>query len=239
MLPKVSLPNGSPPKVTWAQRAAERSPTVQRSRVRSMRQAEQIIEAARRLIDAGEQWTTQDLAKEAGVAIQTFYRYFGGKDQLLLAVIEDLMSESTQAYARAGQRFDDPVTRLHHYVKMVFSTLRGRDLAGARFIIGQHWRLHQLFPAELALAIQPFTDILADEIRRAQAAGTLPDNDPDRIASFVTRLVMVEYHFYAFAQLDADIDEIAERIWGFCRYGLGHTAAPSTSMGPKPGSLVP
>jgi AcrR family transcriptional regulator len=201
---------------------------VQRSRVRSMQQAKQIVDAARRLInDRGEQWTTQELAKEAGVAIQTFYRYFGGKDQLLLAVIEEMLSESAAQYAAGAAKLDDPIERLQLYVKSAFGTIQFGDLAAARFITTQHWRLHQLFPDDLALAIQPFTDLLAVEIRNGQAAGLLAAGDADLTAALVARLVMVEYHFYAFAQPDGDLDEIAERIWSFCLNGLGRTEAPA------------
>jgi AcrR family transcriptional regulator len=38
--------------------------------------------------------------KEAGVALQTFYRYFASKDELLLAVIADAMTEACAAGPR-------------------------------------------------------------------------------------------------------------------------------------------
>ena len=73
----------------WAERLADRSPIVQRSRDRSVQQARVLIDAARRLVaEKGENFTTHELVKEAGVALQTFYRYFAGKDELLLAVID-------------------------------------------------------------------------------------------------------------------------------------------------------
>jgi AcrR family transcriptional regulator len=212
--------------VTWAQRAADRSPTVQRSRVRSIQQAQQMVDAAHRLIaERGEQWTTQELAKEAGVAIQTFYRYFSSKDQLLLAVLEDLHTQSVEQYTRAAEGISDPLARLRKYVMLVFASISDDDPAGRRFVTAQHWRLHQLFPHELAQAVQPFTDMLAEEIRQAQLAGQLAESDPAWAASFVTRLVRAEYHFYAFAQTDAEIDEIAEQVWAFCLNGLGGTDA--------------
>ena len=72
-------------RVTWAERAAERSPVVQRSRDRGVEQAKSIVAAARRLMESkGPSFTTQELIKEAGIALQTFYRYFPGKDYLLL-----------------------------------------------------------------------------------------------------------------------------------------------------------
>ena len=90
----------------WAERAADRSPAgaaVAARRGRSSRRT-LIVAAARRLIaERGERFTTQELVKEAGVALQTFYRIFGGKDQLLLAVFEDLIAESCAEYEAGGR----------------------------------------------------------------------------------------------------------------------------------------
>ena len=88
-----------PGSATWAERAADRSPVVHRSRARSIEQAKSMVDAARRLIaQKGERFTTQELVKEAGVALQTFYRHFEGKDQLLLAVLEESIAEDVWAF---------------------------------------------------------------------------------------------------------------------------------------------
>ena len=59
-----------------------------------------MLDAARRLIDAkGDEFTTQELVAEAGVALQTFYRYFASKDELLLAVIGDAMTDACERWA--------------------------------------------------------------------------------------------------------------------------------------------
>ena len=68
-------------------------------------------------MERGENFTTQDLIKEADVALQTFYRHFGGKDQILLAVLGDLISGHCDgARPRRRRDFDDPVERLRYYV---------------------------------------------------------------------------------------------------------------------------
>src|ERR1700690_4453226 len=85
------------PNLGWAERVAERSPLMQRSRSRSIEQARVIVQAARTLINRQGDFTTQELVKEAGVALQTFYRYFQSKDQLLLALIEDMIAEQAVA----------------------------------------------------------------------------------------------------------------------------------------------
>ncbi|WP_155771679.1 helix-turn-helix domain-containing protein, partial [Mycobacterium asiaticum] len=55
----------------------------------------EIVAAARRLfIDAGYDATSMSrLAKEAGVAPNTIYWYFGDKDDVLIAVLDSVMAD--------------------------------------------------------------------------------------------------------------------------------------------------
>jgi len=207
----------------WAERAADRSPTVQRSRARQIEQAKVIVDAARRLIAGrGARFTTHELVKEAGVALQTFYRLFGGKDQLLLAVFEDLIAENCARYEEAARQLPDPVARLHFYVTAALHTLSGGDAAIApRFVTAEHWRLHQLFPEEMSRATQPFTDLVATQLEQAAADGLLAPNDPQRAAWFVTKLVMAVFHHYAFADLPDDATAIGDDLWAFCLAAVG------------------
>jgi AcrR family transcriptional regulator len=221
---------------TWAERAAERSPAVERSRSRSTKQAKAIIAAARRLIaEKGEKFTTQELIKEAHVALQTFYRHFAGKDQLLVAVIGDLIAESTAQYEQAASQLPDPVARLRSYVMVTLRNLdTGGDNLGPRFITMEHWRLHQLFPDDIVEATRPFAEMVLRQILAAQAEGLLDPADPERDAWHVTRLVTTTYHHYAFATTDETPEEIAEHLWAFCLRALGGSPPADTSSG-EPG----
>ena len=187
----------------WAERAADRSPSVQRSRARSLQQARVIIDAARRLIgEKGQNFTTQELVKEAGVALQTFYRYFGGKDELLLAVIEELIAEAASQWREQAKDIDDPVERVRSYTTWALGSLytSGDDGSNGRFIASEHWRLSALFPDEVTRATKPVTDLLATEIRSANEQGLLHSADPERDAWFVTQFVMSVFHQQSFAR---------------------------------------
>lgn len=212
--------------MSWTERAADRSPSVQRSRVRSVEQARAIVEAAKRLLEngAGEGFTTQELAKEAGVALQTFYRYFGGKDELLLAVLEETIADGCARMQEQAEGLDDPLARLRLFVT---ATLEGLDADIApisRFITAEHYRLHQLFPDELAAAAQPFADMLVPDIEAAVAAGLLSSSDPEADAWFVQELSMATFHHYAFATPAEPLDVVADRLWKFCLRALGGAA---------------
>jgi AcrR family transcriptional regulator len=207
--------------MTWAERAAERSPLVQRSKSRGVEQAYTIVEAAQRLIVAkGPSFTTQELIKEAGIALQTFYRYFPSKDHLLLAVIEHIIDESCQEYKKKASKLTDPIDRLHLYVTAPLSGLEGVG-RGPSFVTAEHWRLQAIYPDEVSAATRPFTDLLLEEVREAKAAGKLDPPDPDYSAWLITQLVMAVFHHYDCAGLDDPSERVAARVWDFCLAALG------------------
>ena len=162
---------------SWNERAAARSPVVRRSKDRSIEQTADIVNAARRLIDEqqGARFSVQELAKEAGIALQTFYRQFAGKDELMLAVLEQMtFAESCERFKAEAERLPDPLSRMRFYIETVLSTL-GDDQAGPvhRFNSVEHFRLYPLFPDELAECNRSFTELLLPEITAANATGEL------------------------------------------------------------------
>ena len=208
-------------QMTWAERAADRSPMVRRSRSKGVEQARTIVQAAQRLIDAkGPAFTTQELIKEAGIALQTFYRYFPSKDHLLLAVIEDIIEDNCKQYKKSASKLSDPVDRLHLYVTATLSGLEGAG-KGPSFITAEHWRLQTTYPDEVSAATRPFTDLLLEEIRAAKDIGELDSPDPEYSAWLITQLVMAVFHHYDCAGLNEPSAQIAARVWSFCLAALG------------------
>jgi AcrR family transcriptional regulator len=216
--------------VTWVERAVERSAAVQRSRLRIANQVAQMLDAARKLINVkGDEFTTQELVSEAGVALQTFYRYFASKDELLLAVIGDAMTESCERMADAARELTDPLARLEFYLTTTLARLDGDSSTAAtsRFIVATRWRLHRQFPIELAEAEKPFVDLLVSEVNAAVAAGVLKTTAPPWDSWFMSELLRSVYHFYAFApRTEGDLEIAKERLWRFCLAALGCTTSP-------------
>lgn len=197
-----------------------------------MEQAKVVVGAARRLIaERGEGFTTQELVKEAGVALQTFYRLFAGKDQLLLAVFEDMIAEQSLHYEEAARGLPDPVARLRFYItEAVRAVSDGAGGIQPRFVTAEHWRLYQLFPDEMSHATQAFTDLVLRQLEAAADEGLLRPGDPERDAWFVTKLVMGVYHHYAFAAGAPDAADIGDQLWAFCLGALGGTTAASPTL---------
>ena len=188
-----------------------------------MQQAGQLLDAAKRLIRVkGDAFTTQELAKEAGVALQTFYRYFATKDELLLALFGELVAEGCAATAERGKALPDPISRLRYYITSTLDSIDagGDEAAAARFIVSAHWQLQRTFPNDMAAAMRPFADLVLGEIRAGTEAGLLAPADPERAAWLINELVRSVHHHYAFATVRSP--SMRDDLWEFCRRALGH-----------------
>jgi TetR/AcrR family transcriptional regulator len=168
----------------------------------------------------GGQFTTQQLVKEAGVALQTFYRYFAGKDELLLAVLEDLVAEGAHEMARQAQGIADPLARLRFFVTRPIALLEIQPNAN-KMVTAEHWRLYQLYPEDVARTTQHFSDLLEPDIEAGTRAGVLASVDPARDAATITKLVMAMVHHYAFIELGGDAQMVNDHLWRFCLGALG------------------
>lgn len=95
--------------------AAELDPADAARSARAERRSAQLLEAAARLMerDGSHAVSMQSVAAEAGVSVGLIYRYFGSKDDLLLAVIIGVLdSFATRVPAAVEAAGDDPVHRL-------------------------------------------------------------------------------------------------------------------------------
>jgi AcrR family transcriptional regulator len=194
-----------------------------RTRSRSADLGEEIVDAAERLLRvAGDEgFTIQQLVDEAGVALQTFYRHFASKDQLLLALLERSIAEFCTEMRAATAAVDDPVERIRAYVTRPLRLLSAGNTADARVTTREHFRLYQLYPAEVSHATSAFTDLVLDALDEARRRELATSTDSRRDAWMITELVMTTFHHYAFTELGPDGDAVVEHLWQFCRNAIG------------------
>lgn len=101
--------------MTTADPAQVPDPDVAAREARAARRSAQLLSAAARLMDrdGSEGVSMQAVAAEAGVSVGLIYRYFGGKDDLLLAVIVEVLDSFAAAVPPAVEAAgSDPVLRL-------------------------------------------------------------------------------------------------------------------------------
>src|SRR5690349_24730093 len=100
----------------WRRRAVSRRLDAARSRAEQ--RVQRYIDAAFGLIDekGTTEFTIQEVIERSGQSLRGFYQYFDGKDELLLALFEETLAESTEDIRHAVETETEPLARLRALV---------------------------------------------------------------------------------------------------------------------------
>ncbi|MDZ4828364.1 MAG: helix-turn-helix domain-containing protein [Actinomycetota bacterium] len=175
--------------------------------------AEGLVDAARRLANESgtAAFTVAQVAERAGASLKAFYGCFRGKDELLLALIEDDSGLGAALLEARIAAYDHP---LEGFVDELFALLREPGAAGyAGVLVREHRRLGELHPEGLDTALAPITSLLASLI---------PSADPKRDAQTMLGVLITGIHDILLGRVD-DPTELASYLYGFCTRGLDLT----------------
>jgi len=132
-----------------------------------------------------------EIVREAGLSNQAFYRHFKGKDELLLAILDD-GTRTLVSYLE--HRMDGAATaieRVRAWVEGVVTQATNPDGAYAsRPFASHHGRLAERFPAEISDLAGLLSKPLLTALRAARDAGEFPDIDPERDADAIYQLAV-------------------------------------------------
>jgi len=209
-----------------ALRAARRAQEASRRAGRDP--AEKLIRAGQALVLEGEgQFTVKQLADRAGVALQTFYRHFGSKDELLLAVLEENVEDGVDEMEAIAARESDPVEQLRVVIQLpIRMSTEPEAYRRLRFHARERLRLSELDPAESELAFAPYRRLVEEHIRRIDRSGGRAAVDPEHDADVVMRLVVAYAHAIGIGALRWSAEECATHLWEFCRAALWRSPEP-------------
>ncbi|MEX0665380.1 MAG: TetR/AcrR family transcriptional regulator [Acidimicrobiia bacterium] len=209
---------------SWRDRALERS--LEAARARSVERLERLVDAARVLANETGRaaFTVTQVTAQAGLSLKSFYRCFAGKDDLLVALIEEDSRLGAALLGEMMEQHADPVARVRAYVMGVFEMLTHPGAIGyAGVLVREHRRLSEERPDELRRALAPMIAGLEAEIAAAAAAGSCGSRDAARDAELVFALVLEGIHDVALGR--AEPLEQATHLWSFCWAGLSRTSA--------------
>jgi AcrR family transcriptional regulator len=217
---------------TWREMAVARS--LDPARARAEQRVQRFLDAALELMhsDSEKEFTVQDVVERSGQSLRSFYQYFAGKHELLLALFEESVRSTAEHLQELVDEIDDPFERLHRFVVEHYIICRpapkgkiGKKpgptpVAMAEFaqqLLTEH-------PKEASLAFVPVITLLEQLLEDAETAGAIQPGLPRRrVAGIVLQGIM----FNVFAatisgsSIRPDPHEAAEELWDLIIHGIG------------------
>jgi AcrR family transcriptional regulator len=217
---------------SWRELAVARS--LDPARARAEQRVQRFLDAALELMrtDSGREFTVQDVVERSGQSLRSFYQYFAGKHELLLALFEEAVRSTAEHLEELIAGVDDPLERLHlaaveHY-QLCRPTPKARTprksgpTPAAMAEFGQ--QLLTAHPREASRAFIPVVSLFERMIDDAAAAGAIrPGLHHRRVAGVVLQAIM----FNAFAatisgsSIGPDGAAEADELWDLLIRGLG------------------
>jgi len=208
----------------WRARVVSRS--LRRATEKSLSRGEAFIKAAQALLyERGlDGFTVQQVADAAGQSLRTFYQHFSGKDDLLLALLEEELIVHAAYIRKHVSRSADPIERLRTFVTagVGHARLDAHTTAMARYSLN----LSASHPAELSSVQRPVVELARELVREAVEAGAIPACDPDVAAYFLMSMKVAYGRSRVFGNDLGTAMPSPDELATMCVRGLGGAVPP-------------
>jgi AcrR family transcriptional regulator len=214
-----------PNQPAWRQRAVSRSLSAARSRAEQ--RVQRFLDAAFELIDekGTTEFTIQEVIDRSKQSLRGFYQYFDGKDELLLALFEETVRESSEDIREVVESESGPLERLRAFVVRLHEwcepagTPRKRGRHNRRPVSEFSLQLAVNHPERVRAALLPVSRLLIDLVDAAVAAGAIRVSDSGRTALLIQQTVMWSWFGNHLVQ-NPRMRVTADETWEFCLHGL-------------------
>jgi len=231
-----ALADASGNRLSWRELAVARS--LDPARARAEGRVQRFLDAALELMNAtsGKEFTVQEVVERSGQSLRSFYQYFAGKYELLLALFEESVRSTAEHLREVADEEDEPLERLHRfaveYYRICQPGPKGRSAQKAPTPAAMAEFAQQLLtahPKEASRAFLPMVTVFEELLEDAEAAGAVRTGlRHSQIAGVVLQAVM----FNAFAttisgsSLKSTGDDGAEDLWELLLHGIA-TGGPA------------
>jgi AcrR family transcriptional regulator len=219
---------------TWREQAVSRS--LDTARVRAEVRVQRFLDAATELFNASpdKEFTVQEVVERSGQSLRSFYQYFGGKHDLLLALFEESV-QFTAGHLRehiSGEK--GGLERLHSFVveyyRMCRPTRPGDTTTNGRtpFMTEFAQQLLTAHPKEATRVFAPVVSLFEEVLQEAAAAGAVRDHlRQGPIVGIVLEAIMFNAFSSTIGGLSARPHEgdAAEYLWDLILHGIATSPA--------------
>jgi AcrR family transcriptional regulator len=218
---------------TWRERSVERS--IQSARAKAMSRSDRFIRAAEAIMieTGGTEFTIQELVERAHTSLRSFYQHFTNREELVLAVFEEVLGNVSAEMQRKIDASETPLEGLRILVRHTTGgagSSRGQLLN--RAFSTYHRQLAQSNREEFVRILTPLYGVVLSVVKRGVEAGEFrTDLHPDLMATLMTQTLLAGGQMYALGASMGDGSGLSvDAVFEFFASGL---------IGREPTGLVP
>ncbi len=216
---------------SWRDRAVAR--VVDPARQRAESRVQSFLDAALDLMtsDSSKDFTVQEVVERSQQSLRSFYQYFDGKHQLLLALFEESVRSTAEQLRELTAAEATPIDRLHRFTVEYYRFCQPIPKGGSKAKMPTAPALAQFaqqllteHPKDAARAFLPLSSLLEELLTEAEAAGVIrPGLRRGQVAGVVLQAIM----FNAFSStisgssIRSGGDGLAEELWDLVLHGIG------------------
>jgi AcrR family transcriptional regulator len=227
----MTTPDASEPATSsWREQAVARR--LDPARARAEDRVQRFLDAALELMNdstTGVEFTVQEVVEKSGQSLRSFYQYFGGKQELMLALFEEAVLSTAESLRALIAQEETALDRLHTFVVEYyrvcrpFRKKRGSKPRATPAMAQFAQQLLTAQPAEAGRVFAPMVALFEQVLADAAAEGEVrSDLRRHRVAGVVLEAIM----FNAFSraiigEVDAEDGDPAEDMFDLVLNGIG------------------
>ena len=208
-------------EVTWRDRAVERS--LRGARAKAVSRSDRFIEAATEILgETGRtDFTVQELIERSKTSLRSFYQHFSGKEELLLALFEEIITTSVTEWRSEIATLPDTLSALRLLMDKIHGQAASPDGGGInRALSVYHLQLAESRPAEYARVLSPLRALILELVQQGVDDGTFrSDIEPETLAMIMMQTVVGAAHMHALGAEPTGVPLESEQLWDFCLFG--------------------
>ena len=203
------------------------------ARLRSEGRVQRFLDAGFELLgraESGKEFTVQEVVDLSGQSLRSFYQYFAGKHELLLALFDEAILSTADRLEEQLSRQDTPLERLQCFVvefyRMCLPAGKGRPSKNNPTPVMAEF-CHQLLTAhktEVSRAFVPLVSLLETVLDDAAKSGDVPSglNQAELVGVILSTIMFNATYAQTISgnEEPAGADHAATQLWEFISRGI-------------------
>lgn len=205
----------------WQERTLERR--LSNARARALARSSRFLATALELVQESGRadFTVQTLIDRSNLSLRAFYQHFAGKEELLLALYENITGQFTEDIRQEVAAADGPMEQLEAFCRGFLSRAESSQNLGGRVATIYNLSLEIERPDDFAKVWEPQQKLLTKILTSCSRAGLVrKDLSPAQLTTLLnsTLTALAQIGVFQVGTRGAELTE--DDMWAWCRQAV-------------------